>query len=135
MRPDAPAPGSPEDWLRHARSDLAVASQRVAPEVLLETLCFHAQQAAEKSLKAVLVERGIVFPHTHDLARLVTLVKTAGIHWPDRLDAAVALSEYAVEARYPGPTGEITDEEYGAAVRLAREVLNWAEAVTGSART
>ncbi|MGD0091486.1 MAG: HEPN domain-containing protein [Planctomycetota bacterium] len=51
-------PGSPEEWLRYARSDLAVARKPCQPEILLETLCFHAQQAAEKSLKAVLVARG-----------------------------------------------------------------------------
>ena len=42
---DPPTPGSPEDWLRHARSDLALAQQWQVPDVLLATLCFHAQQA------------------------------------------------------------------------------------------
>ncbi|TAK33547.1 MAG: HEPN domain-containing protein [Chloroflexota bacterium] len=69
--------------MRHARSDLAIAGQPRTPDVLLETLCFHAQQAAEKSLKAVLVGEGVPFPFTHDLAILVTLVKQAGISWPE----------------------------------------------------
>src|SRR6266571_2005457 len=60
MPPDTPTPGSPEDWLRHARSDLALAQQRSAPEILLTTLCFHTQQAAEKGIKAVLVQQGPV---------------------------------------------------------------------------
>lgn len=64
MPPDAPLPGSPEDWLRHAKSDLALARQRHAPDILLTTLCFHTQQAVEKGIKAVLVQRGIVFPCT-----------------------------------------------------------------------
>jgi HEPN domain-containing protein len=51
MPPDAPTPGSPEDWLRHARSDLALARQRGAPEILLTTLCFHTQQATEKGIR------------------------------------------------------------------------------------
>ena len=53
MPPDSDGPGGGEDWLRHARSDLALASA-VGPvgDILAETLCFHAQQAAEKALKA-----------------------------------------------------------------------------------
>lgn len=83
MSPDVPTPGSPEDWLRHARSDLALARQRNTPDILLTTLCFHTQQAAEKALKAVLLQNGVVFPYTHDLARLITLVQEAriGLGW------------------------------------------------------
>jgi HEPN domain-containing protein len=55
----SPEPGSPAAWLRYARSDLALARVPARGEVLLESLCFHAQQAVEKSLKAVLVGRGI----------------------------------------------------------------------------
>jgi HEPN domain-containing protein len=127
MLPDVPTPGSPEDWLRHARSDLALAQQWSAPEILLTTLCFHTQQAAEKGIKAVLVQQGIVFPYTHDLARLITLVQEAGLPWPEELDAAAALTEYAVGSRYPGPGGEISETEYQQAITLAQRVLDWAE--------
>jgi len=96
---DPPAPGSPEDWLRHARSDLALAQQRQVPEVLLAALCFHAQQAVEKSLKAVLLKRGVAFPYTHDLARIITLVKSGGLPWLEELDAAAALTVYAAGSR------------------------------------
>ena len=124
---DAPTPGSPEDWLRHARSDLALAQQRQVPEVLLAALCFHAQQAVEKSLKAVLLQRGMAFPYTHDLARIITLVKSTGLPWPEELEAAAALTVYPTGSRYPGPSGEITDEEYCQATALAKRVLDWAE--------
>lgn len=122
---DPPVPGSPEDWLRHARSDLALAQQRQVPEVLLTALCFHAQQAVEKSLKAVLVQHGVAFPYTHDLARLITLVKSARLPWPEALEAAAALTVYAAGSRYPGLGGEITDEEYSQAIALAKGVLDW----------
>jgi HEPN domain-containing protein len=45
-------------WLAYAESDLAVAHGVDRPGVILETLCFHAQQAAEKAIKAVLVAEG-----------------------------------------------------------------------------
>jgi len=106
---DAPTPGSPEDWLRHARSDLALAQQRQVPEVLLAALCFHAQQAVEKSLKAVLLQLGIAFPYTHDLARSITLVKSARLPWPEELEAAAALTVYAAGSSYPGPPRKLLD--------------------------
>ena len=124
---DPSTPGSPEDWLRHARSDLALAQQRQVPEVLLAALCFHAQQTVEKSLKAVLVQRGVTFPYTHDLARIITLVQSARLPWPEALEAAATLTVYAAGSRYPGSGGEITDEEYSQAITLAKGVLDWVE--------
>ena len=54
--PTRPSPGTPEDWLRHAKSDLAVARDVEAnPDVLPNQTAFHAQQAAEKAIKAVMV--------------------------------------------------------------------------------
>jgi len=106
---EPPTPGSPEDWLRHARSDLALAQQWQVPDVLLVTLCFHAQQTVEKSLKAVLVQCGVAFPYTHDLARLITLAQSVRLPWPEALEAAATLTVYAAGSRYPGPGGEILD--------------------------
>jgi HEPN domain-containing protein len=58
--PDEPVEkGSFQDWLVYARSDLELARRGKSPAILLETLCFHAQQAAEKALKAVLIHLGI----------------------------------------------------------------------------
>lgn len=74
MSPPQPEPGSPADWLRHARSDLLVAQSPAGPGVLLEALCYHLQQAAEKSLKAVLIHCGIAPPRTHNLKLLLELL-------------------------------------------------------------
>jgi len=50
-------------WLEKARRDLATAqSQLRVAEPPADIICFHAQQAAEKYLKAYLVWRGIEFP-------------------------------------------------------------------------
>lgn len=48
---DSSGPGSPLAWLRHARSDLHLAESPPPQGVLLETLCFHAQQTAEKAFQ------------------------------------------------------------------------------------
>ena len=65
-------PGTPQEWLQHARSDLAYARKGDnQPDILPNQVAFHAQQAAEKALKAVLVLRSVPFPKTHDLQDLI----------------------------------------------------------------
>jgi HEPN domain-containing protein len=129
MSPDQPEIGTPADWLRCARSDLALARIQRPTEVLLDALCFHAQQAVEKSLKAVLLSRGIHFPYTHDIARLITLVQQANILWSEELDQAADLSEYASEGRYPGSAEPVSEEEYRQAILTAERMLAWAVSV------
>jgi HEPN domain-containing protein len=121
-----PEPGSPADWLRFARSDLAVAQGPVKQGVLLETLCFHAQQAAEKSLKAILLSQGISFPLTHNLKVLLGLLPATLVP-PLDADVLARLTEYAASARYPGEYEEVTQDEYREAIRLAEAVVTWAE--------
>ncbi len=122
-------PGSPQDWIRHAQSDLAVAQQHLGPDVLLETLCYHTQQAVEKSLKAALLHHHIDFPYTHNIAWLITIVRESGVSWPDELDAAAELTSYAVQARYPGSVCEVTHEEYVDAIAVAEKVMAWANLI------
>jgi len=129
MTPDRD-PSRPGAWLRRARSNLARArAHRGLPEVVYEDLCFDAQQAAEKALKAVLVHRRIALPKTHAIAELITLLESSGLEVPGNVRCATALTPYAVEARYPGLWEEVTPAEYEDALRSADTVLRWAEAV------
>ena len=63
-------------WMHRARSDLMVAQmteeERIAPEILV----FHAQQAVEKALKALLVRRQADFPNTHSIGLLQNPLRT-----------------------------------------------------------
>jgi HEPN domain-containing protein len=123
-------PGSPEDWMRRARSDLSLA--RTSPEVgvLLEDLCFHAQQAAEKALKAVLISRSVPAPRTHSITRLLELMPAAD-PLPQAIQAAAVLTDYAVVTRYPGAYEPVESEEYLEAVALAEAVVLWAGSEVG----
>ena len=60
-------------WLSRARSDLVLAQMTEDQRLLPEILAFHAQQAAEKALKALLVHHQVEFPRTHVIALLVNL--------------------------------------------------------------
>ena len=120
-------PGSPQDWLRHAESDLALANLALErEEILSEQVCFHAQQAAEKALKAVLVARQQRFPPVHDLEQLLEVAQQAHITLPSWSDGLLDLTPYAVETRYPGYWEDITPDERDRAIELARLTLSWA---------
>ncbi len=123
------APDSPQAWLQRARSDLALGrAALVTPGVILEDACFHAQQCAEKALKALLITRAIDFPRTHSLAVLLDLLKSANVNVPAEVDESFTLTQYAVATRYPGVWESVTDEEAHAALSTAALVLEWVEA-------
>jgi HEPN domain-containing protein len=90
---------------------------------------FHAQQAVEKAIKSVLCAKGVLYPLTHDLARLCGLLRKEGIAPPPHSEQLRRLNRYAVLFRYE----HVQDDELG--LRLDRswvrsvlqDVLDWAE--------
>ena len=123
--PERFPPDDPREWLNRARSNLAMAKNRV-PQAYLEDLCFGAQQAAEKAVKAVMIKRGIDFPYVHDLARLLSLLKEADEAIPDVVGQARKLSRFATVTRYPMDQS-VTEQHYLEALATAESVLRWAE--------
>ncbi|HUT32271.1 MAG TPA: HEPN domain-containing protein [Planctomycetota bacterium] len=120
-------PDDPREWLSRARSNLLRArTSRGIEGLYLEDICFDAQQAAEKAIKAVLVWRRVDFPKTHDLGVLLTLVRDEHIPLPDELAQARRLSEYAVSTRYPSRGEPASEEDCDSAIRCAEAVLRWA---------
>jgi len=129
---ERPPPESPQAWLQRARSDLALGRAALnVPDVFPEDACFHAQQCAEKALKALLIQRGIEFPRTHVLETLLDLLTAAGVGVPPQVDEAFVLTQYAVETRYPGEWEPVSQEEARQALDMAADVLAWAEMQIG----
>ncbi|MCK4598667.1 HEPN domain-containing protein [Candidatus Bipolaricaulota bacterium] len=119
-------PDDPREWMNRAKSNLVLARNRL-PDVYLEDLCFDAQQAAEKAIKAFSIHLDLCFPYTHDLTDLLTLVEGAGRKVPEDVKRAGILSDYAIESRYPGLAEPVTQEEYERAVSIAEKVVQWVE--------
>ena len=128
MKPDDPT--NPHTWIKHAKSNLMLAEKggRLSG-VLLEDLCFNAQQAAEKALKAVCLARNLEFPKTHSIVRLIDILDAGGVNIPQNVKEADILTQYAVETRYPSISEEVTKEEYRDALALAARVVFWAESI------
>ena len=115
----------PDAWIRHAKSDLALARARPR-DVLPEHRCWHAQQAAEKALKAVLVSRGAEVAHTHNFNTILRALKAEGVSVPASVGVVRDLGRHAAETRYPalGEASEFRPEEE---IKKARAALIWAK--------
>ena len=115
-----------EVLIRKAEDD-ANAVRVLAPDAGIsdEIIGFHAQQAVEKWLKALLGSRGIKFEYTHDLRRLIAEVTSAVGEFPFDNAQVVALTEHAVPLRYD----ELLDTEpidRQAILALVNDVGDWA---------
>jgi len=109
--------------MARAASDLgAGAHDLTAEDPFCEDAVFHAQQAAEKAMKAFLVWHDTPFRKTHDLAELGRQCADLEPTLAPLLQRAAPLSEYAWKFRYPGEQDESTREEAEEALALAREV-------------
>src|SRR5574337_920168 len=94
--------------------------------VLRAQVCFHAQQAAEKALKAVLLSRGIEFPYTHDIKGLLKIAEAGALVIPLAVQQAARLTPYAVETRYPGLGFQIPETDVEEVLQTAEKTLSWA---------
>ena len=132
MAPECRDASDAHEWLRRARSNFArAAADPPHPDILHEDLCFDAQQAAEKAIKAVLIHRGIRFPKTLAIADLLSLAAKNDVEIPPEVSVATDLTTHAVDSRYPGTSESVSREEWIEAVASAHRVLRWAQAVIG----
>jgi len=96
-----PPPDRPEVLLHKARQDELVVERLLGDrDVDDDTLGFHAQQAAEKLLKAVLTSRNVDYPRTHNLGVLIELLASNGIELPAELADIDRLTPFGTVFRY-----------------------------------
>ncbi len=110
-------------WIAKAEEDLLNAEHTLTlgERCPVGTVCFHAQQCAEKYLKALLTCREIEFPKTHDLVVLINrLGEESGLVL--QMENVQPLNRYSIEARYPGDWEPIDMQEASEAVETARVV-------------
>jgi len=112
-----------KEWIKKAENDLITAKHlfSVQPIPPYDIICFHSQQCAEKYIKSFLVYKGIEFEKTHDLGELIGLCSTKDESFIELIDIAEKLTDYAVDARYPG-TEEPTEEEAKEAIEIAEKI-------------
>ncbi len=96
------------EWIAKAEADLLTARReyRAKKSPNYDAVCFHAQQAAEKYLKAVLQHRGIPIPRTHSLLELLALISIDEPSYILLQPDANTLEGFAVQFRYPGMSAD-----------------------------
>lgn len=110
------------EWVEKAEGDYVTTKRELRARLRpnYDAACFHAQQTAEKYLKAFLQERGVVFPKTHNLIELLGLCLTVDTSFELQRDLLVRLDRYAVRYRYPGESAD--KDEARAAFRAVKAI-------------
>jgi len=110
------------EWIDKAEGDVRIAERevRITEGPTWDAVCFHAQQAVEKYLKAALQQEGIPFSRTHDLTILLGLLPEESGPWSQFRDSMEWLSAFAVEVRYPGESA--TQEAATRAIEIMRQL-------------
>lgn len=122
------APGDVAPWVAKAEEDFVIAEsclRRKKP--LTYGACFHAQQCAEKYLKAALVASGSAFPKTHDLIMLSEMCSRAGVSIGMDAKRLHLLADAGVRVRYPGEDPTLVEAQRALEVAKAvrRSVRRW----------
>lgn len=109
--------------MQKAEEDLVLAEHglTMTERCPYDLICYHAQQCAEKYLKALLTGHALRVPRTHDLRFLMRRMP-ADLHLGTELDHVLTLNRYSIETRYPENWDDIERPEAERAVALARVV-------------
>jgi HEPN domain-containing protein len=114
------------EWVKKADGDYHAAGLllRARKYPNYDAACFHAQQCAEKYMKAVLHESGRDVDRTHDLSALLNDLVTINPMWEGLREASGTLTDYAVRFRYPGRSADRSAAKSAVrACELIREIL------------
>jgi HEPN domain-containing protein len=112
-------------WISKADSDLATADLLVKAGGPFDTACYHAQQAIEKYLKAIIAFSGAAIPRTHNLEELGDRATEAIPTLALDADELAEITPYAVELRY--------DPDFWPDLETAREALSAARRIRAQA--
>lgn len=116
-----------EAWLKIAAEDLQ-AAEALFERRLYRMVCFHAQQSVEKICKALLADREVDFPRTHNILDLNNAISKIGLSAVIADDEAVFLNSI-YRARYPSeagllPQGEPLEQDAVRALAIARNTAS-----------
>ena len=118
------------EWINKAEGDWRMAQREIqVADPVWDGICFHAQQCAEKYIKAFLEEHTIAFQKTHDLVELVNLGSGLLAELDPLRPRLAHLSTFGIATRYPGAQADrqAADE----ALRTAEEVRTGVRAKLG----
>lgn len=114
------------EWIEKAEGDFIVTQKmiRARKQPVYDAVCYHAQQCAEKYLKAFLQEKGEKVPYTHELLDLLSLCQEIDPGLEMISSDLKELTRYAVNIRYPGESADKDEAKIAfAAAKIVRNLL------------
>ena len=120
------------EWVAKADADLDTAKREavIVESPNYDAVCFHAQQCAEKFLKAVMVENSVRVPRIHDLEALLNILYLQYPELQNVIHFARLLSAMAVEVRYPGMVAD--EDDAGESIKAAMAIREVVRVILGS---
>ncbi len=122
---------NPEVLLHKAKGDEFTVEKLIPdPAAPDEVIGFHAQQAVEKLLKAVLAHFAVPYPRIHDLTELMDLLRENKISFPEHIEEIDRLTPFATVFRYADLAAQpprAFDRAW--TLDMVRRVRAWAESV------
>ena len=111
------------EWLSSAEEDLLVTETllKYSP-TLVSAIAFHAEQAAEKTIKAYLIKSDIKLIKTHDFDKLLSLIEDRDEFSAKLYDLVQVFDKFNVEVRYPDNESIPTKEELLEMIECAKEI-------------
>lgn len=101
------------EWLKAASYDILTIKKILNEEDLTHIASFHAEQAVEKVLKALIEEQNINVPKIHDIRRLHKMVEALIPLDEEHLEILLTINELYTDSRYPGDFGLLPDGKPG----------------------
>lgn len=113
-----------KEWFDRAQHDWDTANFILAMRpVPVEIVCYHCQQAVEKSLKGYLVAHGVEpVPRIHDLTQLCQMCQEKNPGFAGAMEACGYLTVFATQTRYPSSI-DPSEVEMNRALSYAKDAL------------
>jgi HEPN domain-containing protein len=111
------------EWIAKAEEDYRLVEYLCSGQAAFwNATGYHAQQAAEKYLKALLVHQQVVFPKTHDIDLLIEIASSKDPELCEQLPDVSELAPYGVQTRYPGNHEPISADDAAMAFAIVSKL-------------
>jgi HEPN domain-containing protein len=126
-------PNDPLSWFEKGDRDFALVQDMLPNQFTYpDLICYHCQQAVEKYLKSLIVQKGLPLKRTHDLEELLDILATSGMSiLEEDYDNALKINDYAVLIRYPSTNSDPSESDVKEAILIVEHFRNIVTGVLG----
>jgi HEPN domain-containing protein len=126
-------PNDPLSWFEKGDRDFALVQDMLPNQATYpDLICYHCQQAVEKYLKSLIVQKSLPLKRTRDLEELLDILATSGMSiLEEDYDNALKINDYAVLTRYPSTNADPSESDVNEAILIVEHFRNIVIGVLG----